>query len=212
MKITRRKSIVELGVGLAAQFTMTSSILGFASPANATDSLPPTLGPGTAELWITELQQRDIGQPLYLSRFIEPMYFLIKPTDWKSGPKLSKLPPVIVPAGFVTDFASIPKVFWSALKPDGEYAHAAVFHDYLYWTQSGSKEDADLTLKYAMEDLELGKLTVDAIYMAVHLAGQSSWDKNAKLKAAGEKRVLKVFPTKAATRWTDWKKDPNVFV
>lgn len=37
-----------------------------------------------------------------------------------------------VPKGFVTDFASIPKVFWSIWAPTGPYGKAAVVHDYLY--------------------------------------------------------------------------------
>jgi hypothetical protein len=37
-----------------------------------------------------------------------------------------------VPAGFVTDFASIPRIFWNILPPTGKYGKAAVVHDYLY--------------------------------------------------------------------------------
>ena len=48
-----------------------------------------------------------------------------------------------MPTGFVTDFASIPPIFYSVLRPDGEYAYAAVIHDYLYWTQTRPREDAD---------------------------------------------------------------------
>ncbi len=37
-----------------------------------------------------------------------------------------------VPAGFVTDLASVPRIFWTLLPPDGKYAKAAIIHDYLY--------------------------------------------------------------------------------
>jgi hypothetical protein len=37
-----------------------------------------------------------------------------------------------VPAGFITDFASIPRAFWSFMIPTGRYGKAAVIHDYLY--------------------------------------------------------------------------------
>lgn len=37
-----------------------------------------------------------------------------------------------VPAGFVTDFATVPRVFWILLPPDGKYARASSIHDYLY--------------------------------------------------------------------------------
>ena len=39
---------------------------------------------------------------------------------------------VVVPAGFATDFASVPRAFWRLLPPFGEYMLAAVVHDYLY--------------------------------------------------------------------------------
>lgn len=42
---------------------------------------------------------------------------------------------IIVPAGFVTDFASTPRALWSVLPPTGRYQLAAVVHDFLYWDQ-----------------------------------------------------------------------------
>ena len=38
---------------------------------------------------------------------------------------------VLVPRGYVTDFASIPRMFWHILPPWGKYGKAAVVHDYL---------------------------------------------------------------------------------
>jgi hypothetical protein len=35
-----------------------------------------------------------------------------------------------IPDGFVTDLASVPRVFWSILPPDGTYERAAVVHDW----------------------------------------------------------------------------------
>lgn len=41
---------------------------------------------------------------------------------------------IIVPAGFITDFASIPRVFWSipGFSPSGPLAVAAILHDFAY--------------------------------------------------------------------------------
>lgn len=36
-----------------------------------------------------------------------------------------------VPAGFVSDLASVPRIFWPFLPPDGDYSQAAVLHDWL---------------------------------------------------------------------------------
>lgn len=57
----------------------------------------------------------------------------------------------IVPAGFITDFASIPRLFWTVVgHPAGKYAQAAVLHDYLYRTNSVSRAKADSLFREAM--------------------------------------------------------------
>lgn len=38
---------------------------------------------------------------------------------------------VSVPVGFITDFATVPRIFWGILPPFGRYGKAAVVHDYL---------------------------------------------------------------------------------
>jgi len=48
-----------------------------------------------------------------------------------------------VPAGFVTDFASTPRALWSVIPPTGRYQLAAVVHDFLYWDQGCTREQAD---------------------------------------------------------------------
>jgi hypothetical protein len=116
-----------------------------------------------------------------------------------------------VPTGFVTDFASIPRVFWSALRPDGLYTYAAIVHDYLYWTQTRSRQASDMILKFGMEDFAVGTITVEAIYHAVDWFGQGAWDENAKLKAGGEQRILTRFPDDPTTRWDAWKKNLDNF-
>ncbi len=39
---------------------------------------------------------------------------------------------IYVQAGFVTDFASIPRGLWNLFPPTGHYGKAAVVHDWLY--------------------------------------------------------------------------------
>jgi len=36
-----------------------------------------------------------------------------------------------IPAGFVTNFASVPRILWPILPPRGKYAPATIEHDYL---------------------------------------------------------------------------------
>ena len=130
---------------------------------------------------------------LIVRRFADPIYFLQKPISWVPNKGQEQFPTVTVPNGFVTDFASIPQIFWSILKPDGLYAYAAVVHDYLYWTQSTSRDAADTILKLAMEDFNVAGATVTAIYEAVNWFGGRAWDENKRLKSNGEKRILAIF-------------------
>jgi hypothetical protein len=149
---------------------------------------------------------------LLLTRFVERIYVLMKPIGWKPSPKQDQgLPQVQVPTGFVTDFASVPRLFWTALPPDGDYTYAAILHDYLYWNQATGKDAADLVLKAAMEDFGVSAAQAFAVYNGVKVGGQSAWDGNAALKKAGEKRILKVFPTDPTIRWEDWKHRAGVF-
>jgi hypothetical protein len=150
---------------------------------------------------------------LNLFRFVDPTYVLTKDIGWSPIPaQAAQYRAVTVPSGFVTDFASIPRVFWSALRPDGDYAYAAIIHDYLYWTQPVPRETADDILRFAMQDLSVDSATVTVIYRGVRLGGGRAWDENARLKGSGEKRVLKRLPETPTVRWTDWKQMPDVFL
>jgi hypothetical protein len=62
-----------------------------------------------------------------------------------------------------------------------------------------------------MTDLKVGYATRLAIYKGVRWRGGSAWDANAKLKAGGEKRVLKKYPEDPVTTWAEWKQRPGVF-
>lgn len=162
--------------------------------------------------WMDQwMQSKGLFGRLHISRFVEPIYFLTQPTTWRPNQSPTSFADVTVPTGFVTDFASIPQLFWSLLRPDGEYAHAAVIHDYLYWSQTRSREEADSIFKAAMEDLDVNSNVVSTLYEAVQLFGASAWTENARRKRAGERRVLKRIPDEVGARWRDWREIPDVF-
>lgn len=160
--------------------------------------------------WMSE--SRQASGALHLSRFADPTYFLLKPITWKPNPGQESYPLVTVPVGFVTDFASIPRAFWSALRPDGLYTYPAIVHDFLYWEQSVSREAADAIFKFAMEDFRIGSATIASIYNAVRAFGGLAWQDNAKLRAAGERRLLTKFPEDPTLTWKQWKANPVNFI
>lgn len=89
---------------------------------------------------------------------------------------VGKLNVVRIPAGFITDFASIPQIFWNILPPTGKYGKAAVVHDYLYRTWGiATKAEADWVLLEAMKALGVGWLTRTIIYSGVHFGGGLSY-------------------------------------
>ena len=123
----------------------------------------------------------------------------------------NRFDPVIVPSGFVTDLTSIPRAYWQMLRPEGRLAYAALVHDYLYWAQTRPRDEADRILRIAMKDFKVQPETVETISEMVRLFGQSAWDNNARLKHAGERRILKRCPEDFGVSWSDWKKRPDVF-
>jgi hypothetical protein len=166
--------------------------------------------PIAADLWMKKWMSSSLNAsvgPLHVGRFADPMYYLLKEIEWEPEPG-QKVVGVRVPVGFVTDFASIPRAFWSLLRPDGSYTYPAILHDYLYWEQKGTRADADLTLRYAMEEFKVEKLQIETIYTGVRVGGEVAWRENSTLKRAGEKRVLRQFPNDPTISWADWKRRP----
>lgn len=80
-----------------------------------------------------------------------------------------------VPAGFVTDLASVPRALWSILPPHGQYAKAAIVHDYLYQQAIGSKRYADDVFLEAMEVLGVARWRRMVMYWAVRCFGKGNY-------------------------------------
>ena len=49
----------------------------------------------------------------------------------------SNLPGLLIPKGYKTDFASIPRLLWPLLPPHGRMANAAIVHDFAYDNRLG---------------------------------------------------------------------------
>ena len=91
---------------------------------------------------------------------------------------------IVVPAGFVTDFASTPRALWAVLPPNGTYQRAAVVHDYLYWNQSCTRDEADMILRLAMYESDVLPAAREIIYQAVLHFGSVAWNENARERAS----------------------------
>ncbi len=80
---------------------------------------------------------------------------------------------VTVPRGYVTDFASVPRLFWFIVPPTGAWCPAAVVHDYLYQVPTCSRFLADAVFREAMHQLGVPFWRRVMMYYAVRLFGAS---------------------------------------
>jgi hypothetical protein len=116
---------------------------------------------------------------------------------------------IAVPAGFVTDMASIPRWGWIILPPDGPWVKGAVIHDFLYATHgtgvwknhpSGNtraepytRAEADWILRDALENRGVDIIRRNIIWVAVRMGGAGGWgldDSRQKLRAAEDERFV----------------------
>lgn len=129
-----------------------------------------------------------------MSRFASDLTVRVRPPNEVKGRQLyvvmapfvyeSDLMGVItVPSGFVTDFASIPRIAWRWLDPEDPcVCYPSVVHDYLYSLRGRlsereefTREQADRVLREAME-IAGARLDQRAIvYHAVRMFGGSHW-------------------------------------
>lgn len=82
----------------------------------------------------------------------------------------------LIPAGYETDFATVPKVFFSIIPPIGKHNVAAILHDYLYDHRIGTRKQADKLFLRVMLSYEVSKWQAYTMYYAVRLGGRKWWD------------------------------------
>jgi hypothetical protein len=84
---------------------------------------------------------------------------------------------LLVPAGFQTDFASVPRALWNVLPPHGRYDRAAVLHDFFYQTGGLDRGEADGVLLEAMNVCHVARWQRWTIYAGVRAGGWATWRK-----------------------------------
>ena len=89
---------------------------------------------------------------------------------------------IIVPEGFVTDLASIPRILWSFDPPfDGKYVLSAILHDYLYtYDIVKSRKLADNIFYVAMLEEGTSKFRALKFYLIVRMFGGSHYGSRKK--------------------------------
>ena len=117
----------------------------------------------------------------------------------------------VVPEGYVTDFASIPRAAWTLIGPPlGRHARAAILHDWLYDTNGAwgrfDRETSDRIFLEAMKVLGVNWVKRSLMFRAVRLGGAGGWQGEAarplvrRVAVSGPKSAQGSLPAPLAER------------
>ena len=127
----------------------------------------------TRWLTVAELKARGLDTEKSYAVLLSPLYFQVP-----GGPLIE------IPAGLITDFASVPRIFWSVFPPyDPYYGAPAVLHDFGYSTQGTfelpgfklPRSEVDQLFLEAMTLQDTERWRRNLMYAAVRLFGASTW-------------------------------------
>lgn len=135
-----------------------------------------------------------IGRPTVTQLTAEPPIFLLAyPLAFTVGEKNE---PFEVPAGFVTDLASIPRALWWWEAPHEGTLAPAIVHDFLYWEQPCTKDEADAVMYVAMTQTGMSEFAINRVYDGIRTRfARDAWERNANARLKGEPRFFTAFFT-----------------
>jgi hypothetical protein len=102
-----------------------------------------------------------------------------------------------VPARFMTDFASVPRLLWIFFPRWGKYGNAAVIHDWGYWSKERSRAETDRIFLEGMEVLRVNPVTRYVLYLGARGFGWFGWWRAGRSKARNESKVAFRLPEKS---------------
>lgn len=93
---------------------------------------------------------------------------------------------IIIPQGYVTDFASIPRIFWTIFSPYGRNTNPSILHDYCYTSKVMSNLVGDQEGRKLADELfynnmlaeGVPKLGAKIMFLAVRYFGKGHYGKN----------------------------------
>lgn len=87
---------------------------------------------------------------------------------------------IVIPKGFKTDFATIPRIFWSVIAPIGKWALPSVLHNYLYdcgYKYGISRKQADKIFYDAMIKSHVARITANVMWFCVRVFAHKHYNK-----------------------------------
>jgi hypothetical protein len=83
-----------------------------------------------------------------------------------------------VPVGAITNFASVPRIFWALISPVDKHGKAAVIHDYCYKIHYDTRKKCDDIFLEALGVLKVARWKKFCMYWAVRLFAWINWYKS----------------------------------
>jgi hypothetical protein len=86
---------------------------------------------------------------------------------------------LVVPAGFKSDGASVPRFFWRIVFPPGDSKalRASIAHDFIYRNRPNgwTKNEADKMFYYTLREDGVPCINAGIAYLGVRWFGEASW-------------------------------------
>lgn len=109
------------------------------------------------------------------------------PGEWLvlDGPEYTALDGTVyrIPKRFITDLASIPRLFRSIYDIDDESRLPATLHDWLYCSHAVTRAQADALFLEALTRAGVGWVKRNAMYSAVRAGGWRYWNARTGIQA-----------------------------
>lgn len=95
----------------------------------------------------------------------------------------------VVPHGFVSDGASVPRIFWRLLDPpiSARTLVPSVIHDYLYQAQTTTRAAADALYYRDLRAHGYARWKSALVWLGVRLGGWVAWRDHKRRKPEGQK-------------------------
>lgn len=108
--------------------------------------------------------------PLHVEPLDGRLWRLLSPFVYHVGAYPSK-EKIFIPVGFITDFASVPRLLWSIIPPWGTYGKPSIVHDYLLTQTKYTRKRADEIFLEGMEVLGVPRWKRTIMFVSVRLWG-----------------------------------------
>lgn len=100
---------------------------------------------------------------------------------------------VVVPEGFESDLASIPRIFRGLLGQRGRFNRAALVHDWLYSSGRYSRRTADRVFRAIMEQDGVPTWKIVVMYPGVRVGAWVAWNKHRRAERDRHEQAEKII-------------------